>query len=55
MKIFQTPTFSKQVKKLHKNQKKDLDKAIYAISDNPDIGDMKKGDLEGIQIYKFRV
>lgn len=53
MKILQTPTFTKQLKKLHSNQKKDLDGAITAIVSNPSIGELKKGDLNGIRVYKF--
>lgn len=53
MEIVQAPTFAKQIKKLHKNQKKDLDSAILLIIDNPKIGDVKKGDLAGVQVYKF--
>ncbi len=53
MKILQTPTFAKQIKKLHSNQKEDLDVAITAIVANPSIGDLKKGDLNGIRVYKF--
>lgn len=53
MKIVQTPIFAKQVKKLHSNQKKDLDHAIHTIIDNPKVGDEKKGDLAGVQVYKF--
>jgi hypothetical protein len=49
MKILQTPTFSKQVKKLHANQKKDLDLAITTVIDNPAIGALKKGDLNGFK------
>ncbi len=41
--IFQTPTFAKKIKKLHKNQIKDLDKAIKKIVENPKIGIQKKG------------
>jgi mRNA-degrading endonuclease YafQ of YafQ-DinJ toxin-antitoxin module len=55
MKILQTPTFGKQAKKLHKNQKKDLDNAVDLIIDNPLIGEMKKGDLNAIQVYKFKM
>ena len=55
MNILQTPTFSKQVKKLHKNQKDDLDQAIKSIVKDPSIGDMKKGDLSKIQVYKFKM
>ncbi|MCL4361039.1 type II toxin-antitoxin system RelE/ParE family toxin [Candidatus Dependentiae bacterium] len=53
--ILKTPTFTKQIKKLHVNQKKDLDQAIMAVVTNPNIGDLKKGDLNGIQVYKFNM
>lgn len=55
MVILQTPTFSKQIKKLHSNQKADLDRAIQAVVNDPAIGNMKKGDLSGIQVYKFKM
>ena len=55
MNILQTPTFKKQLKKLHKNQKIDLNKAITTIAKNPAIGETKKGDLSGIQVYKFKM
>ena len=55
MNVLQTPMFSKQVKKLHLNQKKDLDQAIRIIITNPSVGAMKKGDLVGIQVYKFKM
>ncbi|MCK5385446.1 MAG: type II toxin-antitoxin system RelE/ParE family toxin [Alphaproteobacteria bacterium] len=55
MNIVQTTTFSRTVKKLHKNQKENLDKAVKAIVDNPDIGDPKVGNLSGISVYKFRM
>ena len=55
MKILQTPTFKRQLKKLHPNQKKDLDIAISTLATNPNIGDMKKGDISGIQVYKFHM
>lgn len=55
MNILQTSTFSRQVKKLHRNQKKDLDKAIKVVAKDPSIGEMKKGDLNGVQVYKFKM
>jgi mRNA-degrading endonuclease RelE of RelBE toxin-antitoxin system len=55
MNILQTSTFGRQVKKLHRNQKKDLDKAIKVVAKDPSIGEMKKGDLNGIQVYKFKM
>jgi mRNA-degrading endonuclease RelE of RelBE toxin-antitoxin system len=53
-KIIQSPTFAKQKKKLRKNQIKKMDEAITAIMANPEIGDLKKGDLQGIRVYKHK-
>ena len=55
MNIIQTPTFKKKTKKLHQNQKKDLYKAIKLIASTPLIGEQKKGDLLGVQVYKFKM
>ena len=55
MNILQTSQFKKQVKKLHKNQKKDLDNAIKKILEKPYIGKVKKGDLKGVFVYKFKM
>lgn len=54
-KIEQTSSFAKKVKKLHKNQKSDLDKAVRAIVDNPALGELKKGDLSFLRVYKFKM
>ncbi|MDP3787758.1 MAG: type II toxin-antitoxin system RelE/ParE family toxin [Candidatus Chromulinivorax sp.] len=51
--VVQTATFQRQIKKLYKNQKQDLDTAIYEILKNTNIGEMKKGDLAGVQVHKF--
>lgn len=53
MQILQTKSFLKAVKKLHKNQKQDLDMAVKTVVENPQIGVLKKGDLAGVQVYKF--
>lgn len=55
MEILQTPTFARTVKKLHGNQKKDLDNAVKEIIANPVIGDKKAGDLAGVSVYKFKM
>lgn len=55
MNITQTSHFRKTVKKLHKNQKKDLDEAVKAIVEYPNIGDEKVGNLSGISVYKFKM
>ena len=52
--IIQSPVFARQKKKLYKQQIKDLDNAVKTIYSDPAIGDMKMGDLQGIQVYKFK-
>ncbi|WP_297481122.1 type II toxin-antitoxin system RelE/ParE family toxin [uncultured Photobacterium sp.] len=53
--ILQTPTFKKAVKKLHKNQKTDLDNAIRQLLTDPYLGEQKKGDLSFLRVYKFKM
>lgn len=53
--IIQSPIFFKQKKKLKKNQIKKLDETIKTIMANPHIGNLKKGDLQGIKVYKYKV
>ena len=55
MNILQSNQFKKQVKKIHKNQKKDLDNAIFTIIENPLRGEEKKGTLKGLRVYKFKM
>lgn len=53
--VLQTPTFKKVVKKLHSNQKQDLHKAIKALMQDPMLGEQKKGDLNYLRVYKFKM
>jgi mRNA-degrading endonuclease RelE of RelBE toxin-antitoxin system len=53
--ILQTPTFKRAVKRLHKQQKQELDEAVRAIAANPAIGENKVGDLAGVNVYKFKM
>jgi len=55
MEVLQTTSFRRNVKKLHANQKKNLDAAIKKIIDAPEIGEAKLGDLAGIRVYKFKM
>ncbi|MBT6752314.1 MAG: type II toxin-antitoxin system RelE/ParE family toxin, partial [Candidatus Thioglobus sp.] len=55
MKIFQSKSFEKKVKKISKNDKEELDNAIYAVIKSPEIGTEKKGDLVKIFVYKYKV
>jgi mRNA-degrading endonuclease YafQ of YafQ-DinJ toxin-antitoxin module len=55
MDLFQTPQFKRSIKRLRKNQKADLDKAIKIILNAPEIGEQKVGDLAWVRVYKFRM
>jgi len=55
MRILVTPTFERTVKKLHGQQKADLDAAVKAVVGDVSIGEAKAGDLVGISVYKFRM
>lgn len=55
MKIFQSRSFEKKVKKFSKVQKLQLDKQIKCILDDPAIGTEKKGDLRGVYVHKFKI
>nr|WP_136252540.1 type II toxin-antitoxin system RelE/ParE family toxin [Ningiella ruwaisensis] len=53
--VLQTQNFKRAVKKLHKNQKSDLDKAVKAIMEDPLLGEQKKGDLSFLRVHKFKM
>ncbi|MDO8954095.1 MAG: type II toxin-antitoxin system RelE/ParE family toxin [Gammaproteobacteria bacterium] len=55
MKILIAATFKRTAKKLHRNQITALEKAIQEIQENPELGELKVGDLAGIRVYKFRM
>jgi len=51
--VQQTNAFMRAYKKLHRNQKDAVDKAVEEIVVDPTIGAAKKGDLQGVYVYKF--
>lgn len=55
MKIYQSRSFEKKVKKLNDKEKLELDNEIKEIIQNPSIGSEKKGDLRGIFMHKFNL
>ena len=55
MKVIQSRSFERKVKKFTKSEKKKLDDHIRKIIDNPSIGTEKKGDLRGVYIHKFKI
>jgi mRNA interferase RelE/StbE len=52
--VLQSAAFSRAYKKLHKNQKADVDVAVDVIVKSPDLGEPKRGDLAGVYVYKFK-
>jgi mRNA-degrading endonuclease RelE of RelBE toxin-antitoxin system len=52
--ISQTPLFGRKVKKFKKPEKAALDIEVRRIISNPEIGEEKKGDLQGIRVHKYR-
>ncbi|MDH4478830.1 MAG: type II toxin-antitoxin system RelE/ParE family toxin [Rhodoferax sp.] len=53
--ILATPSFARVVKKLHPQDKAVLDTAVQAIAADPALGDEKRGDLNGVFVYKFKL
>lgn len=49
----QTRRFTRQYKKLHNNTATDVDVTVEAVTQNPQIGERKKGDLAALRVHKF--
>lgn len=52
--VKQTRRFARQYKKLQDNTAADVDLAVEAVQQNPEIGEKKKGDLATLHVFKFR-
>jgi mRNA-degrading endonuclease YafQ of YafQ-DinJ toxin-antitoxin module len=52
--VTQSSVFARAYKKLHLQQKQDVDKAVEAIILEPLSGEAKRGDLAGVYVYKFK-
>jgi len=55
MKILQSRSFERKVKKFTKKEKDILDDEIKNIAENLTIGTEKKGDLRGVFVHKFKI
>ncbi len=53
-KVEQTRRFARTYKKLRDNIVGDVDEAVFAVADKPDIVEKKKGDLADLWVHKFR-
>lgn len=55
MKVLQSRSFERKIKKFNETQKLQLDKQVKLILEDPTIGAEKKGDLRGVHVYKFKI
>ena len=55
MNIYQSKSFEKKVKKMSKTEKDTLDREIRRITEDPSIGEEKRGDLRGVFVHKFKL
>lgn len=55
MKLLFTLSAKKTFKKLPSNQQQLIKQAITEILANPLIGELKKGDLDTVRVYKFHM
>ncbi len=55
MKVYQSSSYAKTVKKFEKNQKLELDTEIRKVIQDPSIGSEKRGDLRGVFVHKFKI
>jgi len=53
MKIIVSNHFIRFKKNVHKNLQLEMDELVKKILENPEIGELKKGDLRGIRVNKF--
>lgn len=53
--LLQTPEFTRDVKKLTKQQKQALDSALRELLSDPLRSELKVGDLAGVRVYKFHL
>lgn len=54
MKIYQSASFEKKVKKMSLPEKDALDREVKKLAENPAIGEEKTGDLRGVCVHKFK-
>ena len=55
MKVYQSRSFEKKVKRFSSTEKTVLDQEIKKIMQDPSLGEEKKGDLRGIYVHKFKI
>jgi hypothetical protein len=54
MRVLTTPRFDRVVKKMHVEEKRALDEAVRLVVVAPASGELKKGDLANVRVYKYK-
>ena len=55
MRVIQSRTFEKKVRRFRKQEKKILDQQVRRITKDPSIGREKRGELRGVFVHKFKI
>ena len=55
MRIIQSRTFEKRVRRFQKQEKKILDQQVRKSAEAPSIGQDKRGELHGVFVHKFKI
>ncbi|MFC1452846.1 type II toxin-antitoxin system RelE/ParE family toxin [Verrucomicrobiota bacterium] len=55
MRIIQSRTFEKRVRRFPKQEKKILDQQVRRIAKDPSIGREKRGELRGVFVHKSKI
>ena len=55
MRIIQSRTFEKRVRRFRKQEKTILDEQVRRIAGDPSIGQEKRGELRGVFVHKFKI
>ena len=55
MRIIQSRTFEKRVRRFRKQEKAILDRQVRKIVKDPSIGQEKRGELRGVFVHKFKI
>jgi mRNA interferase RelE/StbE len=55
MRIIQSRTFEKRIRRFRKQEKAILDRQVRRIAKDPSIGQEKRGELRGVFVHKFKI
>jgi len=55
MRIIQSRTFERRVRRFRKQEKKILDQQVRKIAKDPSIGQEKRGELRSVLVHKFKI